>query len=301
LNYPKSVLLATVFTPLFFGCGDSERPLLGYGSRGVPIEPDAGAGGAPLISNIDASGSNNVGCAHLDVLFSVDSSGSMTEERVALRDEVFPAFAQELLSLASIEDFRASVLDACPTPANYHTRGIPGDCSFESGQVWMDSTSSDIGGEFACVADLWTDDVQCSGDDDDEQPAVAAVTSLEQPWSNGPNTGFLRDDALLVVVAITDEDETPEPHQSPQQIYQRLVEAKGNAEHVVFLGIGGLKDCEGAYGQAEEASILKQLTELFAANGRGYFWDICDGNLADGLAKALGPIEDACDKFESPK
>ena len=240
-------------------------------------------------------------CKLVDLVISVDPSGSMTEELIAIRDDVFPAFAMRLPTISGgLDNFRVGTIDSCPDPANYHTRGNGGACNFSSGEVWIDSGSPDLLGEFTCVGDLYLDDVNCTGNNDDEQPASAAATSLEPPWSTGANAGFSREDALLVIVAITDEDEQPTPDRSAQQVYDRIVATKGgDVRRVVFLGIGGGQPggCEGAYGQADEAVKLRQITNLFMAQDRGVWWDLCAGNLEDGLDDAFAIIERACDEL----
>ncbi|WP_159397444.1 hypothetical protein [Sorangium cellulosum] len=264
-----------------------------FGQGGDPL--GLGSGGAN--GGTGGDGSNRSGCEHIDVVFALDNSQSMTEEKESMSEVVFPAFAQALLQMSGIKDFRAAVIDACPRPANFHTSGAAGDCSFQSGKPWMESASTEITREFQCVADLDSSDVECSGDSDDEQPASAAAAALEPPFSTSENAGFLRDEALLVVVAITDEDEQPVPRQDPQAIHDRLVAAKGDAKNVVLLGIGGRSECQGAYGSADEAETLQQLVDTFADDGRGFFWDLCEGRLEDGLTNALTAIEEACTEF----
>src|SRR5690606_21927754 len=84
----------------------------------------------------------------------------------------------------------------------------------ESGERWIDSNSSRLNEEFSCVADIYSGDYgpdipgTCTRDNDDEQPAHAAAMALLPPFIDNENAGFLRDDALLVIVAMTDEDET---------------------------------------------------------------------------------------------
>jgi hypothetical protein len=148
------------------------------------------------------------------------------------------------------------------------------------------------------VGDIYSGDQNCSGSSDDEQPASAAAASMEPPYTTGPNAGFLRNDALLVVVAITDEDEQPIPVQSAAEVYDRLVAAKGgDVKRMVFLGIGGSQSCEGVYGSADQAQTLRELTDLFIAQNRGVFWDLCQGQLEDGLTEAMQVIEQACGEF----
>ncbi len=252
-------------------------------------------------SDSDSDGGTDYSCRLVDVVIAVDGSGSMREEQDAIRNTVFPAFAESLLQISDgLDNFRIATIDACPEPASFHTRGNGGQCGFVGGNVWIDSTSPNMNDEFACVGDIFLGDINCSGSNDDEQPASAAAASLEQPFLNGVNAGFLRDDALLVVIAITDEDEQPTPNMNAQQVFNRLVAVKGgDPTRMVFLGIGGGNGgCNnGAYGSADEATKLMNITSLFQAEQRGVWWDLCQGNLEDGLEAAFEVIEKACDEL----
>ena len=143
-------------------------------------------------------------------------------------------------------------------------------------------------------------DDQCSGDNDDEQPANTAADAVSQPAVAAQNAGFVRNDAVLFIVAITDEDEQPVPDQSAQQIYDKLVAAKGSIDNVVFLGIGGGSDCEGPYGTADDAQKLREVSELFAAQEHGLFWDLCQGDLEMAFAAGLEIVDAVCIAFEPP-
>lgn len=300
----KLVLLSLVLGLAIFGigCGDDGG---GGGGNG---DGDGGAG------NGDGGNGNNEfvdaneigGCKLVDLVFAVDGSGSMTEELAAMSTDVFPNFATALRGVGGgLEDYRVGVLDACPTLANYHTRGASSaNCNFESGEAWMTSASSNLDAEFACVGDIFLGDhdpnngIGCDGNNDDEQPASAAAASMEPPFSTNENAGFLRSDALLVVVAITDEDEQPTPNRTAQEVYDRLVAVKGgDVKRMVFLGIGGASNCTGAYGDADQAQKLIDTTNLFIAQERGVFWDLCVGQLEDGLTEAMEVIEQACDEL----
>jgi len=232
-------------------------------------------------------------CKRADIVIAVDGSSSMTEELDAMRSIVFPAFAQRLRQLGmGLDDFRVATLDACPTPPTFHTEGNGGPCNFQGGNPWIDSSSTALDAEFACVGDLYAGDTQCSGNNDDEQPATSAAAALAQ------NPTFHRDDALLIVIAITDEDEQPtNGDRSPEEIYANLAAATGSdPRRMVFLGIGGARQCDdGAYGGAERADTLHAVTDLFGVHNRGVFWDLCAGHLEDGLDQAFQVIEAACE------
>ena len=102
----------------------------------------------------------------------------------------------------------------------------------------MDSSSPSLVDEFQCVGDIWDADRECSGQNDDEQPSVAALLALQEGGPSGLNAGFLREDALLVVAVITDEDELPAPRRALGELYDEYVALKGgDVRRMVFLGI----------------------------------------------------------------
>lgn len=295
----KSSIYTLVTLLGLFGCGGD-----GSGNGNGDGGAKDGDGGA---SDGDG-GTTPSSCKKIDIVFSVDPSGSMTDELEAMKDTVFPAFATALRSIGGgLEDYRVAVIDGCPTPADFHTRGEQGDCGFEGGKRWMTSASSSLDAEFSCVGDIYTSS-NCSGDNDDEQPIAAAVASLTSPFSGNENLGFLRDDALLVVVTITDEDECPAhvsncndtSNNKATEIYNQMVAIKGDVKKMVYLGIGGglPNGCSnGAYGDAAPAILTNKIANLFVTQERGVSWDLCDGALEDGLTAAIEVIEKACEDF----
>lgn len=300
----KSIGAALI--PVCFAACGSVTSDPGDGTSDSPGDTGPGDGSGDVSPDASGDASSDTGTdgerlCTIDLVFAVDNSGSMQEEIRDFRENVWPELAIALLEVSGGTDgepFRVGVIDACPDPANFHTRGESGECGFESGEVWMDSDSSDLEGEFQCVGDIWDGDRECTGDNDDEQPASAAATALEPPWHapDGPNEGFLRSDALLIIIAITDEDEQPRPAATPEEVFDRIVAIKGgDPKKIVFLGIGGDRDCTGPYGSADEAVVLKQITDLFIAEDRGIFWDLCEGSLEDGLTDAMTVIDVACD------
>ncbi len=228
----------------------------------------------------------------------------MTEEIEALAGPVFDSFPQALLDVNNgLDDFQLGVIDACNAPPFLHDTGVPGACGYSTGKNFMSSTSPALLTEYQCATQLTTagfggqqDD--CSGDNDDEQPANTAADAVSPPAVTMENAGFVRDDAVLCVVALTDEDEQPTPQQTAQQIADKLIAAKGTIDNVVFLGIGGDSECEGPYGGAEEAALMREVAEIFAAANRGVFWDLCQGDLEAAFQSALETVDSACSDFE---
>jgi hypothetical protein len=171
----------------------------------------------------------------------------------------------------------------------------------------MSSESPDLSAEYACVTDLTKNGYNGQADqcidsgsfkDDDEQPALTIATALRPGTIDDENAGFLRQDSILFVVAITDEDEEF-LGANANSIYADIVAAKGGiVNNVVFLGIGGQQSCSnGAYGSALNATNLKATTKKFSDVGRGLFWDICDGDLEGAFSAAIEIVDDACFEF----
>ncbi len=265
---------------------------------------DVGAGGASAAED----GGGSMGCQRVDVVLAIDNSGSMSEEIEALRGPVLDAFPQALLSVnGGIEDFQLGVIDACPKPAFFHDSGASGACDYSTGTNFMRSDSGQLADEFSCVTDFIADgfsgaDDECVDDgdldDDDEQAALTAATSVSEAGL-ASNAGFLREDALLFVVAVTDEDEALVDIDGIEAIRQSLLDAKGGqVDRIAWLGIGGGSSCEGPYGSAKHAQNLESLTQMFVDDGRGMFWDICQGSLEEAFTTAISQIVDpACEQF----
>jgi hypothetical protein len=282
------------------GTGDTTAPTGGEVSG---FKFDVGAGGETMTTGEPV----NEGCKRVDVVISIDNSSSMQEEIAALAGPVFDSFPQALLDVGNgLDDFQLAVIDACNQPPYLHDSGTGGACGYSTGANYMSSDSPALLDEYHCVTELTQSGYMgmadtCSGENDDEQPANTAADAVSQPAADNQNAGFVRDDAVLFVVAITDEDEQPVPNESAQEIYDKLVAAKGKVDNVVFLGIGGGSNCDGPYGSAEDADQLREVTELFVAQQRGVFWDLCEGDLEQAFQTALGVVDSACIAFEPPE
>jgi hypothetical protein len=265
--------------------------------------------GTPLDTEGEDEGSGAAGCQRVDVVLSVDNSSSMGEEIDALQGPVLDSLPNALLSVnGGIEDFQLAVIDACPKPAFFHDRGGAGACNFSTGHNYMSSSSPDLVAEFACVSDFVVDGYgaapdECIDDgdfnDDDEQAAWTSARSIAPDNIGAANTGFLRDDALLFIVAITDEDEALVDVDSADAIYEAIVAAKGgDVSRIVFLGVAGASACDGAYGSAKQADTMAAVVDRFAMHGRGVFWDICQGDLEQAFLSAIADFVDpACEEF----
>ncbi len=274
------------------------------GTEGPGVKLDVGG-----VADTSGSGTagEEEGCKKIDVIITIDHSDSMYEEIAALAGPVFDTFPEALLSVNNgLEDFQLGVMDACNNPAILHDTGMAmGFCDFSTGRNFMRSSSPNLLDEYHCVTDLafngymGTPDL-CTMNNDDEAPANTAADAVNPPFVDEENDGFLRNDAVLFIVAITDEDEQPVPPQLPQQVVDKIIDAKNGIENVVFLGIGGGSNCIGPYGSAQNALVLKQIAQIFADEGQGLFWDLCAGDLGTAFETVLATVDETCQNFNPP-
>lgn len=242
------------------------------------------------------------GCARLDILFVIDGSGSMTEEQAALKDEeggvsVFGAFAQALVeNLADVEDFHVGVVSNRMGATALHThRDQPDgdmsvDCGLPPGQPWLVGPSDTLVEDFACLASTYTDTAL-------EYTAANAALALVDEQ----NAGFVRDDSLVFVVILTDED-TWEEQPTRMQTRATFLEAVGgDPDRLLVLGIGGDQGvyedpagvCDGVYGEAAPAARITSI--VYSLRERGIMKDICEGSLAETFNSILQTITVVCE------
>ncbi len=174
------------------------------GDAGVDAAPDApDARGAPFTD--------------VDLLLVVDNSGTMAEEQVQL-GIALPAFLNELASSGELPGLHVGVVTSDLGAGPYNISGCDGDgddgvlqapasCGV-TGRYLSDERldgervrnyAGGLGDAVACLAQVGTEG--CGF----EQHFEAMRRALSGERSD--NVGFLRDDALLVVVVVADEDD----------------------------------------------------------------------------------------------
>lgn len=265
------------------------------------------------------------GCRKIDMLFVLDGSGSMNEERSALAAvDAFTDIVTTLSNLNGEIDYRIAV-----TTDNDDGYVTPNNC-WKQPNPWIDSvgnTPPDVAQAFNCAVSGFGNnnfeaDVGC------EHVLTSAVDLLD-----GDPSGFVRKDALLVLVLVTDVDDygaydqqdgndcgigcaTPPPPLA--SLTQRLIskvkndEADGVAAIVVagdpavdagknFCGQPGSCGCGGIDCGVFHATRLYEFATMLGANG--FAADICGGAKAvpTAVEAALNDsIDLACMKFDPP-
>jgi hypothetical protein len=268
------------------------------------------------------------GCKKVDLLFVIDNSGSMKDEQSNLVGSV-PAFIEAIqVQLADTAGYHIGVISTdayeynvgCEEQEGAMIVATGGEGSsdkicgpFAEGHTYM-TEMDDLDVAFTCAAQLGIDG---DGDERGMQTMQAALSDpMNQPGDC--NDGFLRDDALLVIVVITDEeddheiegcdqDALPGSDGEPADWYAGVVAAKAGIEtNIVVLALIGppgpdpalcraLDKCEGGIIGAEVADRIAEFTTMFT---HGFIGRVCEPSYASFFEEAVGVIDSACEDFD---
>jgi hypothetical protein len=277
-------------------------------------------------------------CNNVDFVFMVDNSPSMLDEQQFLAQGV-PGFVSAIQNaLPDVESIRVGVIDTDSYPG-LGTLEAPLDgcdpevvedcsscdytlgafltkpesasdpmtsCEFGSGLTYMDGTSDTFANEFGCAAL-----VGAVGNPIEQQAGALLASVSEDLNAEGAcNEGFMRDNALLVFLVISDEEDNYESPPAPQggsagepaEWFDAVVAAKdGRETNVVALGLLGgspkFSDCadlsEGVDG-AEQSSRLVDFVERFPTNFVG---SVCSEGYGAFFQEALVKVAQGCQLF----
>lgn len=191
-------------------------------------------------------------------------------------------------------------LDACDNIMGAgKTRDTVGTaCGFDSGRRYMAAAQRDLSETFSCAALVG---VEGSGYERPMEAMMEAVTT--QAGADACNAGFLRHDAILVVVVITDEDDPGRSPGDPDTWRDVLVSVKhGDPEAIVPLALAGEYrpyngDCE-SHDPDEWAEMrLRAWAESFP---HGRWAPTCGNDYTPFFREAVALVEASCDEFEEP-
>ncbi len=315
--------LAVVFLSAFVAaCAPSKPDDQGSADGGGGAGRDSGGG-----PNEFADAAPAEACEKMDILFVIDNSGSMREEQDNLITN-FPGFASLIQNYTTQSgvalDYRIAVTTAGRdvsydiTVPGFGT--IPFTESGDNGDFrrgcgltrpWIERGDADVSGTFSCIANVGT------GGPGAEMPLLGLEWSLNQRVADGTNAGFLRDDALLAVVMITDQDDCSrnddgftidgskptcfDPNDSnilPLSHYLSFLDglkgARGRWASSVIAGIGP-GSCTSSFGEAAEAT--RMIDFVAQAGDNTVLSSICDGDLTSALRDALDQFEASCNSF----
>lgn len=284
---------------------------------------DVGAGTGMM------EGGDTTVCQKVDMLFVVDDSGSMEDEQDNLT-MAFPAFIgtiQTELDAAvgyNIGVIRTDANDiSCVAgragvlvTRNFLAASSNMTCTpYASGYRYM-TEADDLVSKFSCAAKVGI------GGSGDEKPIESIIAALTPPNTDAGecNENFLRDDALLVIVLITDEEDDHESDMGgecemtpglgsagdPPDWYEDIVAIKGGIEtNIVMLSLVGVTEgtpcpaldkCNGGVTGAEPSPRLVELTQMFT---HGHVGRVC-GQYDPFFEEAVADIKAACEDFIPP-
>lgn len=304
------------FYLLLAGCGVSQD---------AGVLPDGGHAEAPDAEvGPSADASILQLCDKMDIVFVVDDSDTMREEQENLIAN-FPGFIDVLNEYDTQVgdrslDYRVAVtttsrqfdfmmdIDQVPLPFEVNEEGDSGafrrGCEME--RPWIERDDGDPSETFSCVANVGT------GGSRYEMPLLATQLAFTDRILDGSNADFLRDDALLGIVVLTDEDDCSRagngftvsgdicdgPLMPTAGAIEFLDTLKGSRSRWAAAVIAGLGpgNCTSELSNAEEATRLRDFVEQTGDNA--VMSSICEDDLSGALAEALETFKDACDSFE---
>lgn len=308
------LLLSTVAVP---ACGSDDGDSK-FGSSSGGNEPGSSGGtssggfGGSSSGGFDASAEADE-CKKMDIVFVIDNSGSMQQEQDNLGDN-FPKFIQVINDYKTKSgaplDYRVAVITTDDKNSGLDKgkfRTTPGagggNCNAgDSSKKWFSRGDTNVASEFTCRARAGI-----SGDNVERglECMKSSVTNRITDGSNAMNgEGFVRDDALLAFVIISDEDDggsdnngTGNPVKDAASYTADFDGLKGDRAKWASAIIAGPGPgvCTSAFGNAAEAVRYKNFISAVGKNG--IFSSICSGDLTKGLSDALAVFDAACKNF----
>jgi hypothetical protein len=256
------------------------------------------------------------GCQKIDFLFLIDDSSSMRDEQANLARS-FPGFIQVMQQVLEARDFHIMVvstggrreeedeptLDAeeCADVQGAGKRRSPEglDCGIQGGLSYMVDTQPELEATFSCAAQVGTDGSAI----EEPMDALLAATSQALNAEGRCNAGFLRDDAILVVTLITDEDDRRSTG-DPEDWRRLLLEAKrGDEAALVLLGLVGDNNVDGGLlggpCSGSDADGSPRLQE-FVESVNGIVGSVCASEYSNFFQTAVGTVDSACEDFVPP-
>jgi hypothetical protein len=277
----------------------------------VPAAPSSSSSERPLLPT-----GFDKGCRKIDFLFVIDNSDSMEDEQANLARS-FTGFTGVMRQVLEATDFHIMVVatggdaEDADEPAldveeceeiqgAARRRSEEGDdCGIAGGLPFMVAQQPNLDATFSCLAQVGTDGAAV------ERPmdAVLAATSATLNAPGRCNDGFLRDDAVLVVTFITDEEDQ-RSEGGPADWRQALLDIKfGNEDALVLLGLVGDNNVDGGLlggpCSGTDADGSPRLQE-FVSSVDGVLGSVCAPDYTPFFQTAVGSIDSACSDFTTP-
>ncbi len=320
-------------TPTGAGGSSSGSGSSGSGSSGgvtpggsAAVEPSPNPLQPPLFGNEEQKPpAERERCDKVDFLYVVDNSASMVDKQANLARS-FIGFSRIVEETLGTNDHQIMVVDTDASNVNDVVNGYDpygeedlctgmlgvglrtgadgGECGIHGSQRYLQNDQGNLAEAFSCLAQ-----VGVLGNVD-ERP-IDALLAATGATGAGPtrgdgeecNSGFLREDAILVVTIITDEEDDQSSGE-PSSWRRSLLQVKrGNEQGIVVLGLiadndipGGLPG-DGACDELNGAPSprLQRFVESFELGSLG---SVCSSDYSSFFADAVSKIDTACEVFE---
>ncbi|MCH9681869.1 MAG: hypothetical protein K0V04_10580, partial [Deltaproteobacteria bacterium] len=244
-------------------------------------------------------------CTAVDILFVVDNSEPMIEEQIRLRASAL-AFVQQVQATIPtlISDVHIGVIT---TDEGMFVQSTGDGClPFEGGSTWMVSSSLMLAAELECALALGT----AGSPNERPMDMLQDALSDDNLAPGGFHNGFLREDALLVVVVVTNEEDAIEPDTAwgssgaPADWAMALADRKGGyPSNVVALSLVGLdapNACAGPWDGTVGAEFAPRLIEFAESFPAGAAGGVCAPEYATFLLGAVPGVAGACAGYIPP-
>ena len=246
-------------------------------------------------------------CKLVDLLFVIDNSNSMSAEQASVIAS-FDGFISGIqANLDEANDYHVGVVTTddyalntagCRELGALVTASAAGVCGPWAAGNYI-SLADELAPAFTCAADV-------GGDGSTDEHQIDAALRAVGPALAGEgecNAGFIREDALLVLVIISDEDDggnaNPGSDGGPNEWFAELAALKGVESNVVVLGLVGQPPpnaCDPSQ-PFEGAQVAWRIRQFVSKFSYGRLGDVCEDNYAAFFDDALELIADACTNF----
>jgi hypothetical protein len=267
--------------------------------HGAGSETTSGAGETGASDQSTTTGVLVEPCTAIDVLFVMDDSLGMAEEQLRTS-----AAARSFIDgLAEQVDTATMNLNIAVVTTDDPAFVVPVDEASGAPPVYSSTLN------FMTLATLVPGELEAAllvGEQGhpNERPMDSAIGALHPPLtgSAGFNAGFLRDDALLVLVFVTDEEDDFEPVTQwgsmgdPGDWIEAIAAVKGGlTRDVVVLSIVGTQDTPGC-----DAEVATRIMTFTAGFPHAAVSDACAADYGAFFGGQVATVAEACAGFTPP-
>ncbi len=308
----------TTGSPTTSADGSTSNPVTSVGTTSSgstsPVDPATGDPtiGPPIfdVNELPDSPKFDMGCRKVDFLFVIDNSGSMSAQQAQLLASFngFITAIQDSLE-GVVDSYHVGVITSDAYSANepgctaigdlVSRTQAGGDCTpFAEGYRFA-TEQDDLMAKFPCMANVGAFGSPI------EQPVTATIASFD-PSKTGPgdcNEGFLRDDAIFVVVIVTDDPpynfdmDDAHPATITTDWYDDVIAAKnGDPEALVMIGFIPWMDLS-CVGGNESPNLINFIDSF---GDQGVMASICEPDFGPVFTTTVETIVTTCENFDPP-